>query len=72
MKSFAIDLTNFIGKTIKIYSKEYKLLAFDTQIKETGKKRIKKRITLTNRILTDKGIISNPIFVYDYSKFEVL
>lgn len=47
-------------------------ITHNTQIKETGKKRIKKKIILTNKIVTDKGIISNPIFVYDQSKFKVL
>lgn len=64
-----IYLNEYIGKRIKIYSKEYSLLSFDFKI--TGKNK-KTKVILKDRILTDKGILSNPIILFDETKFIVL
>lgn len=64
-----IYLNEYIGKRIKIYSKEYSLLSFDFKI--TGKKK-KTKVILKDRILTDKGILSNPIILFDETKLIVL
>lgn len=64
-----IYLNEYIGKRIKIYSKEYSLLSFDFEI--TGKKK-KTKVILKDRILTDKGILSNPIILFDETKLIVL
>ena len=62
-----IYLNEYIGKKIKIYSKEYNLLSFDFKV--TGKN---KKVLLKDRIITDKGILSNPVILFDETKFTVL
>jgi len=78
MKGFSIDLSEYVGKNpvvrIRIYTRIYELIDFDTEIKnETKKKKkVKTKKIRRDRIITNNGILSNPVAIYSQNQFEIL